>query len=253
MVGPRNPADPTDLSAPTRARVIGLTGGIASGKSSVGRLLRSLGAYVIDADEIARIIVEPGRPAYQKLVATFGAEILRTASAEHFASAPAASASPGGAQAVVASAPPIDRAKLAARVFSDPAARAQLNAITHPEIGKESAARMQEALDRGAPLVVYEATLLVENSSYLGFDGLLVVDIPEDLQIARAISRGLPREQAEARLHAQTSRAARCAAANWIIDNRGDEATLRTHVEELYPSLVGGEIPARGLQRTSGS
>lgn len=249
------PASPTDPSTQARARIIGLTGGIASGKSSVGRLLRSLGACVIDADEIARIVVEPGRPAYQKLVATFGPEILQAASADHLAKSVSASTSTStsqsGSQGVLASAAPIDRAKLAARVFSDPAARAQLNAITHPEIGKESAARMQDALSNGAPLVVYEATLLVENASYLGFDGLLVVDIPEDLQIARAISRGLPREQAEARLHAQTTRAARCAAANWIIDNRGDEANLRAQVEELYPSLVSGEIPARGSQRGS--
>ena len=253
------PPSSTDPSTQSRARIIGLTGGIASGKSSVGRLLRSLGACVIDADEIARIVVEPGRPAYQKLVAAFGPEILQGASADHLATSTAtsvstsSSTSQSGPQGVLASAAPIDRAKLAARVFSDPAARAQLNAITHPEIGKQSAARMQEALSNGAPLVVYEATLLVENASYLGFDGLLVVDIPEDLQIARAISRGLPREQAEARLHAQTTRSARCAAANWIIDNRGDEANLRTQVEELYPSLVSGEIPARGSQRRSGS
>lgn len=245
------PPSSTGPSAQSRARIIGLTGGIASGKSSVGRLLRSLGACVIDADEIARIVVEPGRPAYQKLVATFGSEILQAASADHLAKAMSTSTSQSGPQGVLASAAPIDRAKLAARVFSDPAARAQLNAITHPEIGKESAARMQEALANRAPLVVYEATLLVDNASYLGFDGLLVVDIPEDLQIARAISRGLPREQAEARLHAQTTRAARCAAANWILDNRGDEATLRAQVEELYPSLVSGEIPARGSQRGS--
>ncbi|MBL9006060.1 MAG: dephospho-CoA kinase [Myxococcales bacterium] len=213
----------------TSGRIIGLTGGIASGKSTVGRLLRSLGAWVIDADEIARIVVEPGRPAYEKLVAAFGPEILQ----------PPTTSSAG-------SAPAIDRKKLAARVFSDPQARATLNAITHPEIGKESAQRIQEGLHSGAPLVVYEATLLVENQSYLGFDGLLVVDIPEALQIERAIARGLPREQAEARLGAQTTRAARRAAANWILDNQGDEAALRAQVEALYPQLVSDEIPPRG-------
>ena len=212
------------------ARIIGLTGGIASGKSSVGRLLRSLGACVIDADEIARVVVEPGRPAYEKIVAAFGPEILQ----------------PGAAGTAL---PPLDRAKLAARVFSDPQARATLNAITHPEIGQESARRMQEALVQGAPLVVYEATLLVENHSYLGFDGLLVVDLPEALQIERAVLRGLPRDQAEARLQAQTSRAARRAAANWLVENQGDEAALRASVEALYPQLVEGEIPARGSHR----
>lgn len=212
------------------ARVIGLTGGIASGKSTVGRLLRSLGACVIDADEVARLVVEPGRPAYDKIVAAFGSTILQ----------------PGAAGTAL---PPLDRAKLAARVFSDPQARATLNAITHPEIGQESARRMQEALAQGAPLVVYEATLLVENHSYLGFDGLLVVDLPEALQIERAVSRGLQRDQAEARLKAQTTRTARRAAANWIVENQGDEAALRAHVEALYPQLVDGEIPARGSHR----
>jgi dephospho-CoA kinase len=105
---------------------------------------------------------------------------------------------------------------------------------------------MQEALSAGAELVVYEATLLVENQSYLGFDGLLVVDIPEELQIARAVARGLTREQAEARLRSQTSRQARRGAANWIIDNSGDGAALRERVTALYPDLVAGEIPPRG-------
>ncbi len=212
-----------------RARLIGLTGGIASGKSTVGRLLRELGATVIDADEIARIVVEPGRPAYRQIVDAFGREILQS----------------GSGQGEGTGLPAIDRAKLAARVFSDPQARAQLNAITHPAIGSESARRMQEAFAAGAELVVYEATLLVENQSYLGFDGLLVVDLPEPLQLARAVARGLSPEQAEARLRAQTSRQARCAAANWILDNQGDEARLRERVTALYPELVSGEIPPR--------
>ena len=219
-------AGPPSEAEPRRGRLIGLTGGIASGKSTVGRLLREQGATVIDADEVARVVVEPGRPAYHKLVAAFGAEILLPSSG------------PG--------LPAIDRGRLAARVFTDPAARAQLNAITHPEIGSESARRMQEALSAGSALVVYEATLLVENQSYLGFDGLLVVDIPEALQLARAVARGLSQEQAEARLRSQTSRGARRAAANWILDNQGDEAALRQAVAALYPELVDGVIPPRG-------
>lgn len=209
-----------------RGRLIGLTGGIASGKSTVGRLLRELGAAVIDADEVARVVVEPGRAAYHQLIAAFGEQIL--------------------APKPDSGLPAIDRGKLAARVFSDPAARARLNAITHPEIGAESARRMQERLAEGAALVVYEATLLVENQSYLGFDGLLVVDVPEELQVARAVTRGLSREQAEARLRSQTSRQARRGAANWIVENSGDEAALRQRVTALYPELVAGEIPPRG-------
>ena len=102
-------------------RTIGLTGGIASGKSTVGRLLRALGAEVIDADEVARAVVEPGRPAYDAILAAFGREILLA---------------PAPTGAVGSDSPPIDRAALAARVFADPAARATLNGITHPEIAR---------------------------------------------------------------------------------------------------------------------
>ena len=211
-------------------RTIGLTGGIASGKSTVGRLLRAVGAEVIDADEVARAVVEPGRPAYDAILAAFGREILLA---------------PAPTGAVGSDSPPIDRAALAARVFADPAARATLNGITHPEIARESAARMAAARARGVPLIVYEATLLVENGSYLGFDGLLVVDVPEEIQVARAIARGLSRDQARARQAAQTSRASRRAAANWIIDNRGDEAQLLAAVRALYPDLLQAPIPPR--------
>lgn len=208
-----------------RTRVIGLTGGIASGKSTVGRILRSLGAEVIDADEVARAVVEPGRPAYKKIVAEFGPEILKPA-----------------AQGL----PPIDRERLAARVFSDDEARRRLNSITHPEIGAESARRMQEFAARGGGVVIYEATLLVENKAYLGLDGLIVVDIPETLQLERAIHRGLPQAQAEARMRAQATRRERRSAANWLIDNQGDEAATRSQVEALWPELQHGQIPPPG-------
>lgn len=208
-------------------RVIGLTGGIASGKSTVGRLLRSLGAEVIDADEVARAVVEPGRPAYEKLVATFGPEILKPAE-------------PGQGS------PPIDRERLAARVFSNDEARRQLNAITHPEIAAESARRIQAFAARGGGVVIYEATLLVENRAYLGLDGLIVVDLPESLQLERAVRRGLPLAQAEARMRAQATRAERRAAANWLIDNQGDEASTRHQVEALWKELEHGQVPPRG-------
>ncbi|MBP6741803.1 MAG: dephospho-CoA kinase, partial [Deltaproteobacteria bacterium] len=138
--------------------VIGLTGGIASGKSTVARMLRELGAQVIDADEVARFVVEPGQPAYQRLVAAFGPSILRTAPQD------------GATEALA-----IDRQKLAARVFGDEAALKQLNRITHPEIAAESARRMQAAMLSGAEVIVYEAALIVENKLYPGFSGLIVV------------------------------------------------------------------------------
>jgi len=118
--------------------VIGLTGGIASGKSSVAKLLVARGAAVVDADQLARQIVEPGQPALAELVARFGAAIL----------------TPDGR---------LDRKRLAAIAFADPAARADLGRITHPRIGAASAAAIATWADAGANIVFYEAALLVEN------------------------------------------------------------------------------------------
>jgi dephospho-CoA kinase len=215
------------MSATSRPLVIGLTGGIASGKSTVGKILRQLGAEVIDADEVARAVVAPGRPAYEKLVETFGREILKPADP----SAPEV-------------APAIDRERLAALVFNDESARQELNAITHPEIAAESAQRIVEIGERGG-IAIYEATLLVENKVYRGLDGLIVVDIPEALQLDRAHKRGLPLEQAEARMRAQARRVDRLALANWVIDNQGDEGSTREQVQRVWEEIQRGEVPPR--------
>jgi dephospho-CoA kinase len=231
-------AVPTPTPTPTRAAiqrtlVIGLTGGLASGKSTVGKILRGLGVEVIDADELARLVVEPGRPAYLRIVAEFGEDVLVPVDA----SAP---------DSTVPSLRPIDRARLAARVFNDEAARRLLNRITHPEIARESAERMAAASARGTPFVIYEAALIVENSLYHGLDGLIVVDAPEELQIERAMQRsGLTREQATSRLRAQASRSERRAVANWVIDNTGDRDALQRQVERLFAELSAGHIPPR--------
>lgn len=215
------------MQGTSRPLVIGLTGGIASGKSTVGKMLRQLGAEVIDADEVARAVVAPGRPAYEKLVETFGREILK----------PADAATPDVA-------PPIDRERLAALVFHDESARQKLNAITHPEIAAESAERIVEIGERGG-IAIYEATLLVENKVYRGLDGLIVVDIPESMQLERAHQRGLPLPQAEARMRAQARRADRLALANWVIDNQGDEASTRQQVAKVWAEIQRGEVPPR--------
>lgn len=211
--------------------VIGLTGGIASGKSTVARMLRELGAQVIDADEVARFVVEPGQPAYQRLVAAFGPSILMTAPQDGTAETPAP-------------APAIDRQKLAARVFGDEAALKQLNRITHPEIAAESARRMQAAMLSGAEVIVYEAALIVENKLYPGFSGLIVVQIPEAMQVERAVRRsGLTPEQALSRIRAQASPAERAAVANWLVDNSGDEPALRAQVQTIWEALLAGHVP----------
>lgn len=220
----------SSLSIP---RVIGLTGGIASGKSTVGRQLRQLGAVVVDADEVARAVVEPGRPAYERIIAAFGTEVLKDG------------VSPAAADAAVL--PPIDREKLAARVFSDKAARLRLNQLTHPEIAAESGRRIAAAATAGAPVIIYEVPLLVENNLQHGLDGVIVVDVPEEVQLARAVQRGgLTTEQARARMAAQSTRADRLRAANWVIDNRGDEAATTAQVTAAWPSLCRGPTPPAG-------
>ncbi|MFO0578754.1 MAG: dephospho-CoA kinase [Polyangia bacterium] len=221
-----------------RTLVVGLTGGLASGKSTVGKLLRDRGVDVIDADELARLVVEPGRPAYRRIVAEFGEEVLVPPAPE--------SGDMTGQPTARPIARPIDRARLAARVFGDEAARSLLNRITHPEIARESAERMAAASARGALFVVYEAALIVENKLYHGLDGLIVVDAPEELQIERAMQRsGLTREQAAARLRAQASRSERRAVANWLIDNTSDRDALQRQVERVLAELSAGHIPPR--------
>lgn len=218
-------------------RVIGLTGGIASGKSTVARLLRAHGAVVVDADEVARAVVEPGRPAYERIVAAFGRGVLKAPPAD-------APGSGTGPIPVAQAPPPLDREKLAALVFADAAARSTLNRITHPEIAAESGRRLVAAASSGAPLLVYEVPLLVENNLQHGLDGLVVVDVPEEVQLARAVARGgLTREQAQARMAAQSPRQARLRFANWIIDNSQDEAAAAAQVAAAWPVLRDGPTP----------
>lgn len=194
-------------------KVYGLTGGIASGKSSVARVLRDLGATVVDADELAREIVQPGRPAYTEIRSRWP-QVIR----------------PDGA---------LDRAKLGEIVFSDPAARAELNAMTHPRIAEASAERIQQAAERGEPIAFYEAALLVENKVDDALDGLVVVALPEAVQIQRVRARdGLSEAAARARIGAQLPLSAKIAKADHVIDNSGTAEQTKAAVEQLYRQLV---------------
>jgi dephospho-CoA kinase len=189
--------------------VIGLTGGIASGKSAVAHLLRARGATVVDADLVAREVVAPGQPALADLTERFGAEIL----------------TPGGA---------LDRKKLGAIVFADPAARAAVNAITHPRVAARSAELFREAGARGARVVFYEAALLVENSAHRGLDGLVVVAASPEVQERRLVERdGLTVAEARARIASQLPVEAKRKAATWVIENDGDRAALEARVAEV--------------------
>lgn len=195
------------------AKVIGLTGGIASGKSTVAAMLRARGAAVVDADQLAREVVAPGQPAFAELVARFGLGIV----------------APDGS---------LDRKALGAKVFGDADARRDLNAITHPRIAAASQAAIARHAAGGAPVVFYEAALLIENQVHRGLDGVIVVAAPREIQAQRLAARdALAVEQVEGRLAAQLPLEAKLAAATWVIDNRGDLATLAEEVDRLWHSL----------------
>jgi dephospho-CoA kinase len=190
---------------------VGLTGGIGAGKSEVARLLADRGAWMVDADAIAREVVAPGTPGLAAVAAEFGPGVLDSTGA-------------------------LDRARLAEIVFADPAKLATLNAIVHPLVAERSA-----ALLAGAPagtVVVYDVPLLVENDLAAGYDVVLVVDADEDVRLARLVAgRGMSEADARARMAAQATRERRLAAADIVITNNGTLAELTRRVGELWPSL----------------
>jgi dephospho-CoA kinase len=196
--------------------LIGLTGGIASGKSTVARLLVSKGAILIDADEIAREVVEPGEPAYQDIVERFGRGVL---------------AADGS----------IDRKALGDIVFGDADARRDLDAITHPRIYEQISRKLEDA--RGEDrFVVLDAALLVETAGNrgrdLGLDALVVVAAAVEDQIDRmARNRGMQEEHARARMAAQAAQEKKLALADYIIDNRGTMENLERNVDVLWDDL----------------
>jgi dephospho-CoA kinase len=192
---------------------VGLTGGVASGKSTVSAILRELGAVVIDADALAREVVGPGTPGLDAVVATFGPEVL----------------GPDGA---------LDRGRLGALVFADADRRRALEAIVHPLV-RARAAELEASAPSGA-VVVHDIPLLVETGQAGSFDAVLVVDVPADVQVARAVrDRGWSEDEARARIAAQASREERLAAATYVIDNAGTTEDLRQRVAEVFVQLTG--------------
>jgi dephospho-CoA kinase len=205
--------------------VIGLTGGIASGKSTVARLLAERGAAIVDADQVARQVVEPGQPALAEIIARFGTGVLTTDGT-------------------------LDRKRLGAIAFSDPAARADLNRITHPRITAASASAIASWADAGAGVVFYEAALLVENESHRTLPALIVVSASPEVQLARVMARdGLSREDAEKRLASQLPLADKRAVATWVIENDGDEAALAKEVDRVVAQLEARFGPIRVPKR----
>ena len=199
-----------------RTRVIGLTGGIASGKSTVAHMLAELGAAIIDADQVAREVVRPGQPARHAIEAAFGAQVL----------------TPAGE---------LDRKRLAERVFAEPEARRRLERITHPRIAEETARRVAELGERGVPVVVYEASLLVEGGMHTGLDGLIVVAAPEEEQRRRMQERdGLSADEATRRLAAQAPLRDKVAVADYVIDGSAPLETTRAQVAAAWSDILAG-------------
>lgn len=188
--------------------LVGLTGGIGSGKSTVSARLAMLGAVVVDADAITREVQSPGSPVLGALGERFGADVI---------------AADGS----------LDRQRLAGLVFGDPEALKALNAIVHPAVGAEMNRRVREQIPTDR-VVVLDIPLLTENPR-TGLQGIVVVDVPEDVQVERLVSgRGFDPDDARARIGRQASREARLATADFVVDNSGSLADLEPQIEALW-------------------
>ena len=198
-------------------RVVGLTGGIASGKSTVGRMFVELGARLVDADLLARQVVEPGKPAWGEIVDRFGQGVLNPDQT-------------------------LNREKLGEIIFRDPAKRQVLNDITHPRIGAEMLDQIQRFQQEGAAVVLIDAALLLESPATSWIRPVVVVAAAEEVQAERILQRdGLSREQALARIQSQMSEEERQARADFVIDNSGTLEDLRRRVEEVWIELLSSQ------------
>lgn len=192
---------------------IGLTGGIGSGKSTVAKLLDHEGFPVVDADKIAREIMEPGSPVLDEVAAAFGDDLINEDGS-------------------------LDRGELARRAFVDKPSTEKLNSITHPAIRAESERRFAAAEAAGEPAVIYDMPLLVELGMHRAMDLTVVVDVDAEERVRRlTTSRGLDETDARARIAQQIDDATRKAAADVIIDNNGDEENLKPQVEKLVQQI----------------
>jgi len=198
-------------------RVVGLTGGIASGKSTVARMFVELGARLVDADLIARQVVEPGRPAWADIVAHFGEGVLNPDRT-------------------------LNRDQLGEIIFHDEKARQLLNGITHPRIGTEMLEQIQRHQRAGANVVLIDAALLLESPATSWIRPVVAVAADEAVKVQRIMERdGWSREQALARIRAQWSDEERKANADFVIDNSGSLEELQRRVEEVWVELLSSD------------
>jgi len=209
------------MSASRKFLLVGLTGGIATGKSTVSALLRQLGCEIIDADLLAREVVQPGQPALAQIVTEFGRDVV-TAAGE------------------------LDRKKLGAVVFANPERRRRLEAITHPAIRDRFLARLDELAQQGfVGLVVFDAAVMIESGNYKNMDRLVVVVTDEATQMARLHARdGTDDAENRRKIASQMPLAEKAKLADFVIDNSGSRDATAEQVRRLFAALMS-ELQAR--------
>jgi len=204
---------------------VGLTGGLASGKSFVGKALADLGCHLIQADELGHEVLMPGAEAYEAVVGEFGSGVL----------------APDGT---------VDRSRLAAEVFDRPERLAKLNSLVHPPVirREEKILGDLEARDPGG-IAVMEAAILIETGSYRRFDKIIVVVATREQQVERAMGRGLSREEALARIDRQMPLEEKRKFADYVIDTSGQKEDTLRQVGEVYRELAGTAAPGRSVSQ----
>ena len=209
------------MSAPRRFLLVGLTGGIATGKSTVSEILRQLGCEIIDADRLARDVVEPEQPAWKQIVAEFGGGVVTAEGA-------------------------LDRKKLGAIVFADPERRKRLEAITHPAIRARFQARLDELASQGfAGIVVFDAPVMIESGNYKNMDRLVVVVTDDATQAARLQERdGTDEAEGRRKIASQMPLAEKAKLADYVIDNSGDREATAAEVRRVFAALMA-DLQAR--------
>jgi dephospho-CoA kinase len=207
-----------------RFLLVGLTGGLATGKSTVSDVLRGLGCVVLDADVLAREVVEPGEPALAAIAAEFGPDVLQADGT-------------------------LDRKRLGAIVFADPTRRRRVEAITHPAIRERFLARLAELEAQDfAGIVVWDAPVMIESGGYQAMDRLVVVVTDAATQRARAFARDGDAADAERKIASQMPLAEKAKLADYVIDNSGDRAATESRTREVHAALLA-DLRARGGRR----
>ena len=203
------------MSAPRRFLLVGLTGGIATGKSTVSEILRQLGCEIIDADRLARDVVEPEQPAWKQIVAEFGGGVVTAEGA-------------------------LDRKKLGAIVFADPERRKRLEAITHPAIRARFQARLDELAAQGfAGIVVFDAPVMIESGNYKNMDRLVVVVTDDATQAGRLQERdGTDEAEGRRKIASQMPLAEKAKLADYVIDNSGAREATAAEVRRVFAALM---------------